>query len=222
MKRALVVMIAMVVIPATYAQMHGGNHSSMMMDDNGHKDSSMMCKSMMDSDKMGPGMMNHDMNSGMMNSGMMDPMATLMDMGLSDGQLEQLIEIQADLVRESMPIHRKMMATRHELQQLNQAAQPDLNSIEERKGILAESEAELKRATSASQEKALMVLNDEQLVAIGETQLPMPMHSNMSCPMMSGNGMMNMMGGEGMDSSMNKDTTDSESSSSNGDHDSHH
>ncbi|GBE30939.1 MAG TPA: hypothetical protein ENH10_05760 [Bacteroidetes bacterium] len=228
MKRALVVMIAMVLLlPAAYSQMHGGGQGSMKMDDNGHNDSSMMCKNMMGSAEMDHGMMDQSMMdhtemSGMMGSGMMNPMDSLMDMGLSDGQIEQLIEIQSDLVRDTMPIHRKMMATRQELQQLNLAAQPDLSGIEERKSMLAKSESELVKITSDSQQKALTVLNEEQVMALGGSQLPMLMYSSMSCPMMSDGGMMNMMGGEGMDPGMKMDATDTKSSTSGGDHDSHH
>lgn len=234
MKRALTLMaVLLMLVPATYAQMIGGGQHGSMMNQNAKEDTVMVNQGMMNSGMMGGGMMSGMMKGGMMSSGMMNsgtmmnPLASLMDLGLSDDQIDQLVDIQANRIKKSLEIQRTMLVAREELSELKRAEDPNFDRIQDQMVRVAKAEAELMKLNANVEKRAMQVLTDDQKLALGENSLPMPMHSEMSCPMMSGGGMMNMMqsGMMGESSSTGSGMMSGQGSSgsmSGTDHDSHH
>lgn len=177
MLRRTLAIAAVVVIAAwslSSAQMMGmGGRQGGMMNGSGNQGYSMMGHgSMMGNGMMGYGMMN---GQGMMGSGMMEGWAIrgLVNLGLSDNQIDKMIDIHADLMKEQLPLLRKQQEVWQDYASLQQQAAPDAGQYKKLMVRNAEIAGDLQANASEANGKAMKLLTDEQKAQLGDNPLPL-------------------------------------------------
>lgn len=176
-----------------------------------------------------------------------NPITTLLDLGLSNQQIEALVEQYAATLKRQLPAMRKRSELIHKLAELRASDAPDVKQLRSALEDFGKVNAELEVEAVTSRESALKVLNPEQRQKLADSILPwfsdqyqgcgmmgQGMGSGMRCSHMtgsgnSGSGMMGpgmmgsgMMGGGMMMRSDMMQGGSSNSEKTDEDHQSHH
>lgn len=209
----MIAIVIAITAAFAFAQMMGGHN---MKND---EQQNMPMKGMMDSNMMSSG----TMGSGMMSQEMMGMMSqckggmhgksfgALFDLGLSDKQIETLIDQHAGLMKQKFSSTRERAELESELAELRKSSDPDTKRLRTVIQEIGNIDADLEVQNINARKQARKVFSDEQLEKLGDRPLPLFAGHQMDCGMMSGGmmdgGMMDggmmgcsMMGGEAQSS----------------------
>lgn len=108
-----------------------------------------------------------------------NPIAGLLDLGLSQDQVSRLIDQRAKLWKEQVPYVDKLMDAEADLALLEQASPLDYGKIKSTKKNIVDIETELRELNDKAVAKAKKVLTDEQAADLGDRALPLFMLESM-------------------------------------------